>query len=458
MSANTLLSMCVRALASQGVLERGASYVIAASGGMDSTVLCHIMGQAARRWKLRLCFAYVHHGLRPEADAEVDFVRQLAERLDAAFRCAYIDVRRETEQPGASLQDVARRLRYDALEGIRSETGAIAVLTAHHADDQAETLLAHFLRGSGVRGLVGIRPLLGKVARPLLEASRGDLLAYAREQELTWLDDVSNAKDAYRRNVIRHHVIPPIQQYVNPGLRRTLGDTAHVFSALDAYLGAQEEALLRVSVTKDAYGDVSLAVPVLKGYFEFERMLLFRALIAEMRGSEPSFDEVRAVENVLNATAGRFADLGKECRIYRERDSVVFSRVRSLPVAVAVVPGQRVHHGPFILSSQVHAHPPALSADKSREVIDLERTGREWQLRPWRDEDVFIPFGSAESRRVSDFLASAGYSLRERRRIPVLTGATGIIWVCGVRLDAHAALTPHTTTTATVEYFPEPVQ
>ncbi|MCZ7558179.1 MAG: tRNA lysidine(34) synthetase TilS [Bacteroidia bacterium] len=458
MSTNTLLSMCVRALGSQGVLKRGASFVVAASGGMDSTVLCHIMRQAARRWKLRLCFAYIHHGLRTEADGEADFVRQLAERMDAEFRCAHIDVRREMEQSGASLQDVARRLRYDALEKIRSDIGAIAVLTAHHADDQAETLLAHFLRGSGVRGLVGIRPLLGTVARPLLGAARGDVLAYAREHELTWMDDASNAKDTYRRNAIRHHVIPQIEQHVNPGLRHTLGDTAHVFSALDAYLHAQAEALHRRSVTTDAYGDVSLAVPVLKGYFEFERMLLFRVLIAEMRGSEPSFDEVRAVENVLKATAGRFVDLGKECRIIRESDSVVFSRKTSLPAAIAVVPGQRVRYGPFILSSQTHAYPPALSAETSREVIDLDRTGREWQLGPWRDEDTFTPFGTAESRRVSDFLASAGYSLRERRRIPVLRGANGIIWICGVRLDAHAALTPHTSTTAIVEYFPELLQ
>jgi tRNA(Ile)-lysidine synthase len=452
---SALLPLCVRTLRSLGLLDRGASFVIAASGGLDSTVLCHAMQQVAQRWKLNLCFAYIHHGLRADADAEEDFVRNLAERMDAQFSCVRVDVRGEMEHSGPSLQDVARRLRYEALERIRADLGANAILTAHHADDQAETLLAHFLRGSGVRGLVGIRPLLGHVARPILEASRSDVLAYARKHTLTWMDDASNAKDAYRRNAIRHHLIPAIEQHVNPGLRHTLQDTARVFSALDVYLAAQAQALLARSVSRDAYGDASLAVPALKGYFEFERMLLFRVLITEMRGSEPSYDVVKAVENVLNSSPGRVVDAGQDLRVIREKDALVFSRAESFPASIDITPGQHTRYGAFVFTSRVHAHIPAVSADRRSEVIDLDSVGREWQLRPWRDDDVFVPFGSSGSRRVSEFLASEGYSHRERRRIPVLTGANGIIWVCGVRLDGHASLTDDTSSTATVEYFPE---
>jgi hypoxanthine phosphoribosyltransferase len=450
---SALLPMCVRMLRSQGLLERGASFIIAASGGMDSTVLSHVMQEVARRWKLRLCFAYIHHGLRDEADAELEFVRLLAGRMDAEFRSARVDVRGAIDQPGTSLQEAARRLRYEALERIRVDFGASSILTAHHADDQAETLLAHFLRGSGVRGLMGIRPQLGNVARPLLEASSSDVRAYAIKHELSWMDDASNARDAYRRNAIRHHVIPPIRQYVNPGFHRTLADTAKVFSALDVYLGAQAQALREHAVTTDAYGDLSLAVPALKGYFEFERMLLFRALITEMRGNEPSFDEVQAVENVLNASSGRFVDLGQDIRVFREKEALVFSIVVSLPAGIVITAGQYAHYGAFVFASRTHDQLPTLSAEKGSEIIDLDRTGREWQLRPWRDDDTFVPFGSSGSRRVCDFLASAGYSLRERRRIPVLTGANGIIWVCGVRLDEHAALTAETSSTASIEYF-----
>ncbi len=450
-----LVSFSVEMLRTNGLLHRGEVFVVAASGGLDSTMLCHVMRQVAERWELRLHFAYVHHGLRPEADDEVQFVERLAAELNADFHLAHVDVKGELKRGGGSLQDAARRLRYAALENIREAVGAAAVLTAHHADDQAETVLAHVLRGSGVRGLTGIRPLLGNVARPLLEVSREELHAAAVKHGIVWMDDASNDSDAYTRNAIRHHVMPAIEQHVSPGIRSVLGDTARIFTALQNFLDAHAAGLLAQAAAAHSEAAVSLAVPALKGYFEFERMLLLRVVIADLRAGEPSFDEVHSVLRLLDAESGRKAVLHGGVIALREHDAITLFREREPIESAQVRLGEPLSYAGAMFCSTENSGIPDMSKEKSSELVDIAYTGTEWLLRPWNDEDVFVPFGGGGAKRLRDFLADAGFSARSRERIPVLEGENGIVWVCGVRLDQRAALTDKSVRTATIEFHPE---
>jgi len=185
--------------------------------------------------------AHVHHGLRgSDADADLEFVRDLCAGWGVPFYCRYVDVKAEAHN--ASVEDTARRLRYQALAGIARDEGYTHVATAHTADDNAETLLLHLIRGSGLRGLTGIRPerpLAEGVTliRPLLDMTRREVEDYARWHNLTWRTDGSNSDTVYTRNKIRHEILPLLRE-INPRAAETLHETAKRLAGDDAALDA----------------------------------------------------------------------------------------------------------------------------------------------------------------------------------------------------------------------------
>ncbi|MEM7411079.1 MAG: tRNA lysidine(34) synthetase TilS [Myxococcota bacterium] len=212
---------------------RGLGLAVAVSGGRDSTVLAHLVWRLAARLGARAALIHVHHGLRgAEADADQAFVADLARRWGCAFATEAIDPRAaRAGQAGRgreTLQEAARRLRYAAFTRLAARVQADIVLTAHHADDQAETVLLRLFRGTGPDGLGGIpeRTVDGRVWRPLLAESGAEIAAYAGFHGLAWREDASNTSDAYARNRLRRHWIPGLQADFNPQLLQTVAQLA----------------------------------------------------------------------------------------------------------------------------------------------------------------------------------------------------------------------------------------
>jgi len=212
---------------------RGHTVVVAASGGLDSTVLAHALAESAGQGGFRVALAHVHHGLRgDEADADQAAVEGLAERL--GIPCGVERIAPQALREGVSsrdrptVQEAARWLRYEALGRLAARWGAERIATAHHADDQAETVLLRLLRGSGPDGLGGIpeRSRDGRIVRPLLGLPRSALRAYAERAGLAWREDGSNASPRYARNRLRHTWIPGLAADFNPRLLRALADLA----------------------------------------------------------------------------------------------------------------------------------------------------------------------------------------------------------------------------------------
>ena len=206
---------------------------VAASAGCDSSVLAHLLSRVAARSRLDLALIHVHHGLRgSEADADQAFVEGLAAELGGAFAAARVDPAGERQgQQGRdreSPQEAARRLRYAALERLAAEQGASWIATAHHADDQAETVLLRLLRGTGPDGLGGIpeRSPDGRILRPLLGMSRDEIRAYAAARGVRWREDASNRSTEYARNRLRRNWLPGLRDDFNPRLLQTLAQLA----------------------------------------------------------------------------------------------------------------------------------------------------------------------------------------------------------------------------------------
>lgn len=207
-----------RALSGDCALPAGSRILVAVSGGADSLALLLGLQRVAHEFGLELTAAHLHHGLRgSDADGDLRFVRAMCRRLGVPCEAARWDARRRMARRGLTGQAGLRTLRREFLQDAAEHAGAVAIATAHTADDQLETLLLRIGRGSGLTGLAGIRPRQGLFIRPLLEATRADVEADLRNAGQEWREDGSNASPHYTRNRIRHIAIPGLVAALHPG-------------------------------------------------------------------------------------------------------------------------------------------------------------------------------------------------------------------------------------------------
>ncbi len=215
--------------------DRGV-ILVAFSGGPDSTALLHLLhagGYYAHA-------AHVHHGLRgEEADGDAAYCAEFCQARDIPFTLIRVDVSGEQESGGGGVQEVARRVRYEALERCASEVGASVIATAHNRDDNAETILLNILRGAGPDGLRGIPERRGRIVRPLLGVSRAEIEAYCAEHELAPRRDSSNDSTKYSRNEVRHKLMPYLRERFNPRVEDALLRLSVVASEESDYLDTE---------------------------------------------------------------------------------------------------------------------------------------------------------------------------------------------------------------------------
>lgn len=206
----------------------GQSVVVGFSGGVDSSVLLHAAACLAKEFALSLSALHVHHGLSANADAWADACQAVCEKWDIPLEILRVDVPVKT---GEGVESAARSVRHKALAGHPAEW----IFLAHHADDQAETVLHNLLRGAGVRGAAAMPESKGRVLRPLLGLTRDALLAYAEFHQLAWIEDESNADCRYTRNFLRHKIFPVIESRF-PTVGRQLAAAAARFGEADSLL------------------------------------------------------------------------------------------------------------------------------------------------------------------------------------------------------------------------------
>lgn len=448
------------------------------SGGADSLCLLHVLLGMADQMMLRLHVAHLNHGLRgAEAEAEAKFVAQLADEWGIPATIGREDVQGYAAEHRLALEEGARQVRYAFLAATARQVGATRIAVAHHADDQAETVLMHFLRGSGAAGLRGMlpaTPLTGDpgtdkaglcLIRPLLGVTRAEIEAYCAANSLSWRADASNADTRHYRNRLRHELLPILAQY-NPRINEVLARTAEVmagdYEVLDA-VAAEEFAELAMDVAPDVIAfeqDAFLASPV-----GLQRALLRKAvrrLRANLRDIHLEHIE-RAAQIAREGKNGDAATLaaglelavdygilqiGPEGTLPRPMPFEIRPRVdRATPLAA---PGKtRLPEGWRVeVTALERAKLPrgwAENPDPWTAYLDADAVGGELTLRPRQPGDRFRPHGlGGHSARINEFMINVKLPVGERATWPLLVGKTGIAWVCGYRIDEAAAVTPST--------------
>ena len=432
-----MLTRFAQHIAQHQLLPPQTRVLLAVSGGADSIVMLHLF----RRMGADIAVAHCNFRLRgAESDADEAFVRGICQELGVPLRVAQFDTLAHAQQHGISIEMAARELRYRFFGQMASELGCQRIAVAHNLDDQAETLLLNLLRGTGIRGLAAMRPLSGRIIRPLLFAPRADIERYAQLHRIAYRTDSTNASTEYKRNKLRHNVMPQLRS-INPSAAQSIAATAaHVQQAL-ALLEQQLAAIAQQAVAQLPSGHTAICIDALPPGPTAE---LF--VVEELMRRGLSAGQAAQAAALLNAPTGRRVEAGGLC-ITRDRQHLVLVPLTPPPGEVLIDAGcVEVDYIVHLLIS-TYDDAQILPADRRPQVALLDRDRLQFplRLRTWQAGDRFVPLGMRGRKKLSDFLTDQKLPAHLKRRAQVLLSANGdVVWVVGYRIDARYAIGPAT--------------
>jgi len=419
----------------------GEHLLVAVSAGPDSTALLAALAEVAPARQLQLTAAHVDHRLRGrESDADRDAAQELAWQLGIPFV-----VREAAVDPGAGVEARARRARYRALAAMARDVGAARIVTGHTRDDQVETILLRLLRGAGRRGLAGMRPVRGRLFRPLLSATRTDVRRFLAARGLGFAIDRTNADLRLVRNRVRRVLVPWLEAELNPRLGPALASLAERLADEDELL----DALTRTRARSLGVGE-TMSVAVADEPRALARRLV-RAWLQRGSRREPTAEHVERVLALADGTARGTVAVPGPARVVRERDVLVRRAGRAAtprPFRLPIAPGGTVEHpaGRWTLALR----PPRARrrgeerAAPARALFDADALPAELVVRPPTPGDRIALLGGG-TRKLQDVLVDARVPREARAEIAVLATADEILWVAGLARGRAAAIRPETT-------------
>ena len=408
-----------------GLLTGKRLVLVGLSGGADSVALLGVLVRLGYPCRALHCNFHLRGD---ESDRDEVFARQFADSLGVPFLKVDFDTRGYAAIHQESIEMAARSLRYRWFEEQRQAFDAEAIAVAHHRDDSVETLLMNLLRGSGIRGLGGIRPRNGQVVRPLLAVSRAEIEEWLQAQGWGYVTDSSNLSDAYTRNFIRLRVLPLLEQ-LNPAARETIArSAAHLSAAEQLYAYTVEEARKAVFITAD-----SLSIEALMRYpspetllYEWLRPLGFsRIVVGEL------------FESLTGLSGKQF--YSATYQVLKDRDRLYIAPLQEpsawQPIEIPVATGELTQ--PLRLSFQLMERTSDFQLERASDTayFDAEKLPGRLTLRLPQTGDWFVPFGMRGRKKLSDFFADQKMNRWEKLRQPLLCAGESIVWVVGRRTD-----------------------
>ncbi len=426
--------------------------------------LLGLLWELSERYSLRVCAAHLDHGLRDEeGEADARYVDETCRRWGVAVVVERADVAALRACRRLSWEAAAREARYDFLARIAASVGAPAVVLGHTADDQAETVLLHLLRGTGMRGLQGMLPLSrwrGRdgaldvpLIRPLLRVTRQETEAYCAENGISPRQDSSNTEERFTRNRIRISLMPQLRRY-NPAVREALTRLSQTMARDMAYIDQRVRDVWPRVVTQEPWG-LRLDTSAFNSMHSSIRAHLIQHAYAYLAGDGEQMSLVQVEEALRLASegAGRSLSLGRGLRFITSYEDMVItgrapdSQWPPFEDQYLPVPGSVCTGGWRVVAREV---PVPESADQLSNGgpfcvrLSLDDLGKELSLRTRRPDDRFQPLGMDGTKKLKEFMIDAHVPRAWRDGIPLVVGRHGVAWVGGWRIAHWARVTPET--------------
>ncbi|MGC9530517.1 MAG: tRNA lysidine(34) synthetase TilS [Candidatus Bipolaricaulaceae bacterium] len=422
----------------EGLLAAGDHVVVAVSGGGDSMALLYALYWLRKELSLRLTLAHLDHGIRADTASDLAVVRQAADDLGLPLIAGRADAPGLAADQRRSLEEAARIVRRDFLEGAAREAGAGKIALGHTRTDLAETVLMHLLRGAGPEGLRGMLAFSPPYVRPLLAVSREEAREFCRLHDIPYRDDPTNLDTGILRNAIRLELLPHLARF-NPRAEEAVARAARLWAEAEEALAWAAERAVSWAGRPDG--------------LELERLRKFprgvQALAVRAAGEAAGATLERAhVEQTLHLVDARKCGevaLPGRLRAVVDRDRLAFSpltqerggepAVRRLPVPGEV---ELPELGWRLAARRVPRPAQLIPPTPFVAYLDPARVSPPLSVRPWRPGDRIRPLGMTGTKKVKDLLSEARVPWRDRRRWPVVCDRRGIAWVVGVRVsDDH---------------------
>ena len=410
--------------------------LLAVSGGIDSMVMLDLFRQSGVQFGIAHCNFHLRGS---ESDGDEDLVTKLSRQCNVPIHIAHFDTEEYARENKLSIQMAARELRYNWFEEMCDQHGFTRIATAHNQDDVMETFLINLGRGTGIRGLTGIKPRNGRIIRPLLFCSRSDIDKYAQDYDVAFREDSSNISVYYTRNKIRHEIIPLFEE-INPSFRSSLLETIRKLNDTeDIYLDAiqnlknelierkKEKILINLEKLDSMPNKITVLYEVLSGYHFIS-------------------SQIMQIIDSINAHSGK-QFYSPTHRLIKDRNEFIIVPLKETePRRYYIDEGVERINEPLKMDLLVVNHNPSFNIPREKNLacLDYSKLTFPLILRKWNEGDSFRPFGMMHNKKLSDFLIDEKLSIADKEDQWLLISGDDIVWVINRRIDERYKVTGQT--------------
>lgn len=440
-----------------GLVREGTGIVVGVSGGADSVCLLAILKALQSELMLTLTAVHVHHGLRgEEADGDKAFVQALCEKWSIPLRVYDVDVKSISRSKGISLEEAGREVRYDLFAQVLKETGSEFIAVAHQMEDQAETVMLHLLRGTGLDGLCGMSVRQGNLLRPLLNISRAEILEYLTRNAIPYRVDSSNLSGDYTRNRVRNELFPALREMFSVDPVKQLVRLSTLVQ--DDYIHLEEEArsaFKQCSIEQAPNGSESivseLSLSKLKSFSDALIKRIIRIAWERIKGNRKNLEQVhvtQVLELIKKEKTGKRVTLPLGARVEISYDKLIFSPCegsgdkKTYNYSVALEGETRAPKAGGALYGQVmsaeqaflkYGLPESIKEKELVQLFDYDRIKCGITLRNRTEGDRIYPRGSKGEKKLKEYFIDQKIPREVRSEVPLVAYENRVVWIVGMR-------------------------
>ncbi len=443
------------------MLEENDNIVLGISGGVDSMALLHILLEIRELYKLKLHLVHVNHGVRGDlALRDQRFVKKVAEDLGLDFYTTNVSMEEYAKDHKITSEEAGRILRYGYFNQVLDSLGGGKIAVAHNLNDQAETLIMRFLRGTGIDGLCGIDHINGNVIRPILDITREELEDYIRENGIEITEDHTNFQPIYTRNKIRLEIIPYIKEHFNPNIIKTLERTAYLAEIDSKFLEKASENRYNEVVKKEEKYKITLGFSKFRPEDPSMKQRIIRRSILNINSDLQGISEAQ-IATILDlfdqGETGKKVDISNNIEARVSYDDLIIEKNPTRGIADfqyklknRLVVGEIGYK--FTMNIIDGLNFSKKTSTRNTKYFDYDKVKGDLVIRRRKNGDRFTPFGMRGSKKIKDYLIDEKVPREERDRIPFLVDDENIIWVVGYRISDLYKVTRDTRKILEVSY------
>ena len=426
------------------MLDKSDTVIVGLSGGADSVCLLNILNKLSKDMDFNLKAVHVHHGIRgEEADADQSFVSDLCRSMNVPLMIFKRDIPREAEENHETEEECGRRVRYEIFGDLAKEAGNGKIAVAHHMDDQVETILFRMLRGTGIKGISGMRPVNGNIIRPMLCLTREEILAYLQEEGQVFRTDSTNEDISYSRNYIRKKIIPEFKE-INDRSIEHIVELGRQADEINSYLEEEADKLL-----EEADGNskqIWAANPVL-------RSVAIRRFIsnAGVPLKDVSRQHIAQIEDIISGEKSALVHLPKGYAVRHEAGRL--SMIRDYDESkgedyFVPISGEGIYEiageGRVICRLLTDFTPEDIPCDTYTKWLDYDKIKDGLCVRNRRSKDRIVINEKGNTKGLKDYMINEKIPQSLRDRLPLIAGKSGVYWVIGHRIGESSKVTKDT--------------